>query len=152
MLKKFLLFILIILIIYILLVFNIPLLASNIEKIFWINWLGQRIIDFKKTTDRVYTNIPTQEEFKEAYLKTLEWAENLKEETLSWANNVKWKIDNVRETISWAVDSYNTVKTSVEDTKKQIETTVNTIKTTTEKINTITNAVENFSSWTLNNN
>jgi hypothetical protein len=60
-----------ILILYILLIFISPTLADNIGSKLKIEPFNKFIRDFKTTVDDIYTNLPTQNEVKDIYDKTL---------------------------------------------------------------------------------
>lgn len=139
MLKKLFLCLLIIFILYIIAIFKAPIFAENIEKFLNIEWFNEWVIEFKAKMDIALTNAPTKEELKDAYNKTLSWAEEFKDIAWSWTQEIKDKIDWVRLSLSWSIDSYNWVRKDVLDTKERIEQTIESIKETWEMIDSLSN-------------
>lgn len=128
MLKKILWFILIVLICYIVFVFVSPENADNLWEKLWIKTFNEKIRSFKTTTDDIYTNLPSQEEFKDLYEKTLSWAEKTKNDAIDWANKIKDKVDDIRENLNDSKKKYEDLKDSVNKTQEQIEAWIDAIK------------------------
>jgi hypothetical protein len=71
MIKKIFWFLVIVFVSYILLIFTYPSLADNIESKLGIKPFNEFVRNFKATVDDIYTNLPTKDEVKDAYNKTL---------------------------------------------------------------------------------
>ncbi|MDR2411962.1 MAG: hypothetical protein LBD88_05405 [Candidatus Peribacteria bacterium] len=71
MIKKILWFLVIVFVLYILLIFTYPNLADKIENKLGIKSFNEFIRNFKTTLDDICTNLPTKDEVKNAYNKTL---------------------------------------------------------------------------------
>jgi hypothetical protein len=71
MIKKILWFLVIIFVLYLLLIFIYPNFADNIESKLGIQPFNNSIRNFKTKLDNIYTNLPTKDEVKDAYNKTL---------------------------------------------------------------------------------
>ncbi len=141
--KKILLWLLIVFVLYIIAIFKAPVFADSVEKFFKIDWFNDWVIDFKAKMDFAFTNMPTTDEIKDAYNKTLSWAENIKDYAWSWTQEFKNKIDAFRLTLSWWINKYDWVRRDVLDSKERIEQTIQDIKEAWEMLN-------NFSNFEIN--
>ncbi|MDD2907371.1 MAG: hypothetical protein PHH98_01895 [Candidatus Gracilibacteria bacterium] len=144
MFKKLGFSLLIIFVLYILAIFNVPIIADNIEKNIGITGFNQKIRDFKANLD----GIPVQDNLNDIYNRTVDGANN----AIGTVSDVKNGIDDVRSTLSGAVSTYKEVKTTIDETKAQVESGVNSIKSTADTIQGVGFSIQNTMSGTLNNN
>lgn len=148
MLKNIILFLIIIITSYLIIVFKLPNLASTIENTIWINWLWNKIIEFKNTTNWIVTNIPTKDEVNNAYDDFYSWAIDFKDNFKEWATITKNKINDIRKTVNSAQDTYNDIKWWIDDAKEFIDSAswaINQAKDLLENVSDITN-----NTWTIN--
>jgi methyl-accepting chemotaxis protein len=131
MIKKILWFLLILLVLYIIGIFLFPKFVDEV----WSKDFNDSVRNFKGKVDEIYTNLPTKEEVKDIYEKTLSWTEVIKSNVVDWINSVKWWIDNVRENVNEITEKYEEIKTSVDEAKEKFEEWVDKVKDVTETIN-----------------
>lgn len=142
MIKKLFLIIVIIFVSYIVLIFLAPNLAAKIEDSLWINWFNQAVYDFREKIGEIYTNLPSQEEVKNAYETTKSWA-------IQNINKIKDSVDDVRWWLNESVDKYNEIKNEFEEKKWLVEEWINTIKEIGDTINNFSSS-GTTNSWTTN--
>lgn len=156
MLKNFLLWLLIFCIIYILLILNIPSISKKLENTILLNWINNFILQFKWTYNDTIKNVPTQNEFKNAYNSIQSWAIDFKENFDLWVDYTKERIDSIRWTLSWVNDSIWDIKNTYDETKQFIDTNSWVIKNVQDTIQTNSWVIKkvweviNTYSWALN--
>lgn len=127
-------------VLYIIAIFKAPIIAKNIEKNLHIDGFNDFVINFKSTFDGIYTDLPSAQEFIEAYHWALSWAIKIKTDVINGAIYTKGKIDSVRETLSGAEDMYNKTVDFIDDASQKLEETQKVI-----------DAVQNITSTWANN-
>ncbi len=145
MIFKTLLSLLIVFIVYALIVLNFPSLANSIAWYLWIEWINEKIIEYKADFDLKSTNI-------NSWADILSWAIDLKDNIIDSVDKTKEKIDSIRNTMSWVESTYNDLKDWYDSIQNFIDDnsgTLDSIKWTVDDINNIRDSLTN--TWTVTN-
>lgn len=140
MVKKLMWMFIIVIVSYILLVFNAPSVADWLERALKIEWLNEKIINFKKTFDEIVTKVPTKEE--------LDWVYN---QAKDWIDTTKEKIDIIRWKAGEYKDKYDETIEYIEETTDKISWIKEDIEWFANLINTWSTEAEVEASWSINN-
>ncbi len=135
--KKILWLLILIITVYILLVFKAPTLANDIEKLIWLNWLNQKIINIKNKLNMFWTKVPTKQDLSKYY----SWTVNTIKKTKESIDELRLKADELKNKYKTAQDWINKVQNKLENIKKTVDkisnvwSTINKIITTTWTVN-----------------
>lgn len=133
--KKIIWILIIFFVLYILAIFNIPIVAQNIEKKLKIEWFNDFILKLKWTYDYWLENNPDVEEWLNTYNKALSGATKIKEDVINGAQYAKDKVDSARVSLSGAQETINKAWDFIQDASEKLEQwkeIIDTVKDITE--------------------
>ena len=108
--KKIIWFFLLLIGLYVFLLFTKPSIVEKIFDTLWIWHINKEVLEFKEKLGDLSTNVPTEDEIKEAY----SWAKDA-------VNNLKEDIDDIRKTAKDLEEKYEQTKEFIEDAWEKIE-------------------------------